>query len=160
MKPERIIWHHSADESKLPQFEKIDAYHKTKNFPHSTLGFFVGYHYVIESDGTLKKARREDEIGAHDKDENYNSIGICLAGNFNIGLPSEAQTKTFTKLLGEIMGRWSIPITKIETHHWDDLTDCPGKNLPENWALLEYLKSQKDLFSRTFLLIGTIKKWL
>src|SRR3990167_1154547 len=121
------------------KFDKINAYHKSKGFPISSLGFYVGYHWLIEPDGTIKKARKEDEVGAHDQGENLDSIGICLAGNFNLNMPPEPQAASAAKLLGEIRDRLNIPITKIEPHRQDDQTDCPGKLLGDNWIILNYL---------------------
>ena len=150
MTPQRIIWHHSADDSQEHQFDKINLDHQSKDFPVSATGFYVGYHWLIEPDGEVKQARPEDEIGAHDKGENLNSIGICLAGNFNAFLPSEEQAAAAAKLVGEIRSRWPIPINRIEPHRWDDTTDCPGLNLPDNWLILEYLKRHESHVVRAF----------
>lgn len=154
MIPTRIIWHHSGDKSLAPQLGKINAYHKTRNFPISRLGFYVGYHWLIEQDGTIAQTRNEDEIGAHDQGENTNSIGICLAGNFNLALPSEAQTKSASLLLGEIRHRWKIPLTRIEPHRWDDETDCPGKLLPDIWLVRQYLERDANPAIRLFFYLG------
>jgi N-acetylmuramoyl-L-alanine amidase len=40
----------------------------------------IGYHYVILLDGTIQKGRIDEEVGAHAKDYNDNSLGICLIG--------------------------------------------------------------------------------
>jgi len=154
MIPRRIIWHHSADNSTAHQFEKINRYHKSRDFLRSSLGFYVGYHYLIEWDGTIKKAREENEIGAHDTGENLNSIGICLAGDFSTHLPSETQVKQIAKLVTEIKSRWDIPITRIEPHRWDDDTECPGKFLKDNWLVETYLEHEGNTMLRAFLWIG------
>ena len=36
----------------------------------------IGYHYVIELDGSIHKGRDENVIGAHCSGQNANSIGI------------------------------------------------------------------------------------
>jgi N-acetyl-anhydromuramyl-L-alanine amidase AmpD len=50
----------------------------------------IGYHFVIRRDGTVEKGRDTDndgdvfdEVGAHAKGFNKNSIGICLVGGMN-----------------------------------------------------------------------------
>lgn len=154
IKPTRIIWHHSADGSTKPQFVKINEYHKTRDFPLSSFNFYVGYHYLIEHDGTIMQARKETEIGAHDTGENLNSIGICLAGNFNIAWPSEAQMASAALLIKQIRGRWKIPLTRIEPHRWDDDTDCPGLNLADNWLINEFLKREGSTALRVFYWLG------
>lgn len=40
----------------------------------------IGYHYVIELDGSIHKGRDENVIGAHCSGQNANSIGICYVG--------------------------------------------------------------------------------
>jgi len=154
IKPTRIIWHHSADASNEKQFDKVNAYHKTRDFPRSSLGYFVGYHWFIERDGSLVQARKETEIGAHDSGENTNSIGICLAGNCNFIMPTEAQSASAALLVKNIRNRWKIPVTRIEPHRWDDSTDCPGTLLPDNWLINEFLQREGTIFTKYFYLVG------
>lgn len=154
MKPQRIIWHHSAINAKRLQFNEIDVYHKTRDFPRSSLGYYVGYHYLVEYDGTVRQARTEEEIGAHDTGENLNSIGICLAGDFTAQLPTEQQAAAVAALVREIRGRHSIPIARIEPHRWDDDTACPGAYLPDNWLVKTYLSREKGLLAKVFYLVG------
>lgn len=158
IKPSRIVWHHSADASAGAQLAKIDAYHKTRDFPKSSLGFYVGYHYLIENDGRTIQTRKETELGAHDTGENLNSIGICLAGNFNLKYPTEAQAASAALLIKDIRTRHNIPITRIEPHRWDDDTDCPGKLLPDNWLIKEFLKREGSIFATYFLKVGEMFK--
>ena len=154
MTPRRIIFHHSDAQAPSPQFAAIDQWHKERKFPLSSMGFYVGYHYVIEKDGTVRQARKEDEIGAHDEGENVNSIGICLVGNFTYSLPTEQQAAAAATLVGQIRSRWPIPVTRIEPHRWDDTTECPGKMLPDNWLTVQYLDREAGIFFKYFLLVG------
>ena len=139
IKPNRIIWHHTADSSNAPQATKVNIYHKSRHFPISSLGYYGGYHYLIERDGTIFQYREETEIGAHDKGENYGSIGICFAGNFNFEQPTKEQEETAAELAEEIILKWSIPLSRIEPHRWNDTTDCPGLILPDNWFVHNYI---------------------
>lgn len=154
MKPTRIIWHHSADSSERPQLQKIDAYHKSRDFPYSKRGYYVGYHYLIERDGTIIQCRDEDEIGAHDTGENLNSIGICFSANFSAQTPNEAQSAAGAILCGEVMQRWGIPITRIEPHRWDDDTECPGRLVEDRWLIKNYLTREKSPAHRAFYWLG------
>ncbi len=43
----------------------------------------VGYHYIIKRDGEIQNGRPADQIGAHVKDYNAVSIGICLIGGID-----------------------------------------------------------------------------
>ena len=40
----------------------------------------IGYHKVIKRDGTIEDGREIDALGAHVKEYNHNSIGVCLVG--------------------------------------------------------------------------------
>lgn len=49
----------------------------------------IGYHYVIRRDGQVETGRQDHERGAHVKNHNENSLGICLVGGIDIdGNPS------------------------------------------------------------------------
>ena len=133
-KPNRIIWHHTGAGGATPQFTRTDRYHKSRGFPRSALGFYGGYHVLIEKDGAARRYRDDEEVGAHDAGENVNSIGIALAGNFNVELPTEPQTAAFRELLLQTMNRWKIPADRIDPHRFGDTTDCPGTNLADTWA--------------------------
>ena len=154
MTPHRIIWHHTADPSPAPQFDKINEAHKARGFPISKLGYYVGYHFLIEPNGTIRTARKLDEIGAHDEGENVNSLGIALAGNFTRQTVSEGQSISAAKLIASIRKTIPIPITRIEPHRWDDATQCPGKFLSDNWMIENFLAREGSLALRTFYEIG------
>src|SRR3990167_8647940 len=96
-KAQRIIWHHSADPARDRQREKINLYHKHRGFPVSSLGFYGGYHFLIEHDGFVHQYRKCDEQGYHDADENGDSIGICLAGNLNLRKPPNEQAASMAE---------------------------------------------------------------
>lgn len=135
-KPNRIIWHHSADGSSGNQFEKINRYHRGLGFPKSILGFYGGYHVLIEKDGTIMRYRADNEIGAHDKDENINTLGICLAGNLSLEHATERQIKSFRDQLLSWMSLHKIPAERIDPHRMGDSTECPGKLYSDDWARL------------------------
>lgn len=130
----KIIVHHSAADAPAPQFDAINEWHKARGFPLSTLGFHVGYHWVIEKDGTVVQARDEDEIGAHDQGENLDSIGICLVGNFDKTDPTTAQEESLGKILVRMLDEYGLTIWSIEPHRKNDATSCYGTRLPDHWA--------------------------
>jgi N-acetylmuramoyl-L-alanine amidase len=66
----------------------IDAWHAARGFkrdPKAVRSFSsnlpaIGYHYVIDINGTVWSGRGLDEIGAHAQNFNARSVGICLIG--------------------------------------------------------------------------------
>ena len=54
----------------------------------------IGYHFVIELDGTIRKGRPLNRIGAHVKGHNKGSIGICYVGGVDKNMkPKDTKTK-------------------------------------------------------------------
>lgn len=157
--PNKIIIHHT-DNNALYQFAATNTHHRdVKRFPESQLGYFGGYHYLIEKDGRFFQYRLETEIGAHDQGENINSIGIALAGNFNKELPTKEQEKALAALLEKIITHWKIPIQRIEPHRWGDSTDCPGWRLQDTWAQQIYLKYKISWIQKILMaLMGQLPK--
>lgn len=143
-----IIVHHSACDDTAPQFARINEWHKERGFPYSELGWYVGYHYVIEHDGLVRRARSDNEMGAHDAGENDHSIGICLAGNFDRTTPSAAQVRSLGQLLVQLVQRYDIRYTDIEPHRRGDDTHCYGLMLPDDWASMVYVAAEPRLSVR------------
>lgn len=138
--PKKIIVHHSADVSADDQLMKINEYHKQREFPESELGYFVGYHYVINKAGRLTQTRNDWEEGAHCRGLNFSSIGICLEGNFDIELPTEEQENTLGELLLRLCGLHNLDVTDIYPHRAFSVTNCYGKKLHSAYAGLIYLE--------------------
>lgn len=128
MTPIRIILHNSADSSSGHQLNKINAYHKEECFPLSTLGYYVGYTYLIEKDGTVIQTRTDSEMQAHTKGFNEDSIGICLAMNGDLERPTQPQLDALKSLLLKKMTQWQIAPANVFPHRaFTNAKTCPGK---------------------------------
>lgn len=141
--PKWIILHHSGGSDAVPlldtsnqTFEMIDQYHKERwdGTTKSSLGYYCGYHYVIEKSGKVTQARQDLEGGAHTIGMNYSSIGICMIGNFDLTMPSLAQTQALVTLLSKLQGRYIIPSSKIVPHRTFAKKTCFGNNLWATWG--------------------------
>lgn len=139
--PDKLIVHHTGGTDANPladtshhTFEIVDAYHKGLWGFRSTLGHYIGYHYFIEKDGKVTQGRADNEEGAHTLGQNTKSIGICLAGNFDATLPTEAQIKALTKLLKELSVKYNIPASNIFPHRKFANKTCYGSKLANDWA--------------------------
>ena len=111
MKIEYIIIHHTGGTDSNPLADTsshtasmIDFYHKSKGWDG------IGYNWFIEKDGRIVKGRDETKVGAHTKGYNDKSIGVCLAGNFDLTTPTKEQTESLKKLLNEKILQYNIPI--------------------------------------------------
>lgn len=70
-----IVVHTSASRpSATVNAKVIKAWHLAKGWKD------IGYHFVINRDGTVEKGRNVDEIGAHVEGWNAQTLGICLVG--------------------------------------------------------------------------------
>lgn len=88
----------------------------------------IGYHYVIELDGSLHKGRSEDVVGAHCSGHNANSIGICYVGGLDkSGKPkdtrTEAQKRAMLKLIKELKIKY--PDAIVYGHNDFSSKACP-----------------------------------
>lgn len=131
-KPQYIIVHHSASPRDTTTVAMIDGWHKTRGFPVSEIGYYVGYHRVILPNGNLFVTRKDSEVGAHTKTAdgmNFKSIGICLTGNFENEEPTQAQKDRLASEVSAICAQHGIPRENILSHGEVVNTLCAGKNL-------------------------------
>lgn len=146
-KPDKIIVHHDGVTRDGPSFDIINEYHKSRDFPVSSMGFYVGYCYLIEKDGTVKQARTEDEEEAHTVGQNWSSIGICMAGNFDVEWPTLQQQEALSKLMYEVATRHNIQPNSIYPHRHFTEKSCYGSRLDFHWAqnlFIAYARSVLD----------------
>lgn len=125
--PEMIVVHHSAA-TENQTIKSIEDYHLSLGWEG------VGYQYLITKYGEVYQGRPEYYHGAHTTGHNNDSIGICLVGNFDISLPTEAQKNALVSLIGDIQERYNIGIDKIYPHRKFANKTCFGKLLPDDWA--------------------------
>ena len=162
-----VICHHSLTPLALDNDKAEKSFnenHKSRGFPKSELGWYIGYHWIIFSDGSLKRYRNDDEVGAHCKEGeiNFKSIGICLEGNFDYELPTDAQKQALLKLITEIQTKYRIPNEKVVPHRkYATYKSCWGKMLPDD--IMNYLRPPiivhwSDIFQKFALDRGWLKE--
>ena len=127
-------------------FEIVNEWHRQLWNFKSSLGHFIGYHYFIDKKGVVTQGRADWEEGAHTKGYNTQSIGICLAGNFDATKPVKAQETALRALLLQLMNKHGIADTDIVPHRKFANKTCYGRNLTDSWAReLVTVKGDNDL---------------
>ena len=127
-----IILHCSATrEGQDIKAADIKRWHKERGFDD------IGYHYVIDLDGTIEKGRDEALLGAHCKGHNATSIGICYVGGCDKSMkPKDTRTpeqkRSMLSLVRKLVNKYKIPVTQIWAHHdFDKHKACPSFDVSE-----------------------------
>ena len=134
-----IVIHCSATKAGVDLKAKdIDRMHKQRGFNR------IGYHYVIDLDGTVETGRPLTMEGAHCNTKGYSgvsynrhSIGICYIGGLDKnGKPAdtrtEAQKKALKNLVVELCGKYEICEVLGHRDTSPDL-DGDGEVEPKEW---------------------------
>lgn len=119
----KIFVHHSASPAATTTTERIDKWHKERGWNG------IGYHFVIHLDGSVHQGRPIHKTGAHVKNHNTGTIGICVCGNFMEEVPSDAQLLSLDLLIRGLMAKYKVPIHHLYGHREMGATECPGDNL-------------------------------
>lgn len=122
----KIIVHCSATpEGKDIKTETIRGWHIKGNGWND-----IGYHYVIELDGSVHKGRDESKVGAHCQGYNFNSIGVCYVGGVAKDgktpkdTRTEKQKESLLALLKELKAKY--PRATIHGHREFAAKACPS----------------------------------
>ena len=91
----------------------------------------IGYHFLVRKDGSVYRGRPENWIGAHAKNSNSFSIGICFEGNYEseTAMPA-AQLKAGQELIAYLKGKYGS--LRLLKHKDVNATSCPGRFFPWN----------------------------
>ncbi|WP_243129562.1 MULTISPECIES: peptidoglycan recognition family protein [Clostridium] len=119
-KPTMLVYHHTAASELTPQ--SINEDHKEKGWGG------IGYNFYIRKDGNIYRGRPEEYTGAHTVGKNYESIGICLEGNFQEENPTEEEKDSLIKLSTDMIIKYNIK--ELIGHKDVYQTLCPGAKFP------------------------------
>jgi len=94
----------------------------------------IGYHWIIDREGSVMPGRAETVIGAHVAGRNRGTIGICMLGGHGSGSNdafeahfTSEQNQAVRALITEIRSRTQI--YKISGHNEYANKACPGFNV-------------------------------
>ena len=124
---DKIILHCTATiEGKDYRAKDIDRWHKARGWKG------IGYHYVIDLDGTVEKGRKDSEIGAHCSGQNSHSIGVVYVG----GLAKDGKTAKDTRtkeqkaalitLVKKLLKQYNLTINNVYCHNQFANKACPS----------------------------------
>ena len=96
----------------------------------------IGYHYLIDRNGTVATGRPVETVGAHVQGHNHGTIGVCLIGGHGSAETdsfeqhfTEHQDKALRHLLADLQHRYKI--AKVTGHNQYAAKACPGFNVPK-----------------------------
>ena len=132
----KIILHCSATpEGKDYSVETIRQWHLDRGLSD------IGYHYVIQRDGTIDKGRPEERQGAHVRGHNRNSIGISYIGGVESKqvdgkwIPKDTRTEdqvcALEYLIEALMNKY--PDATLHGHNEFSAKACPSFDVKEQY---------------------------
>jgi N-acetyl-anhydromuramyl-L-alanine amidase AmpD len=100
----------------------------------------VGYHLLIDRNGTVANGRPLEQVGSHTKGHNTGTVGICLIGGHGSDANDKfaenftpAQDAALQKVIADLIRRYPS-ITRVAGHNQFAAKACPGFNVPGWYA--------------------------
>ena len=128
----KIIVHCSATkEGNNVTASTIDQWHKDRGWR------CIGYHYVVALDGTIEYGRSIYETGAHVKNQNEGSIGVCYIGGLGSSMEAKdtrtPEQKESLLLLLKTLKKMH-PEATVHGHNEFSAKACPCFNANEEYC--------------------------
>lgn len=118
-----IIIHCTATpEGRAVSVEDVDRWHKAQGWR------CIGYHYLVGLRGEVWQGRPLSEAGAHCRNHNAFSIGVCYVGGLGAdGVPADTRTPAQRAALLELLTelRQRFPFAKVRGHRDFAAKACP-----------------------------------
>lgn len=108
-----IAIHHSLTDN-IPGGSDVEAfarYHvETNDWPG------IGYHYVIDADGTVYKCNSATTKSYHVGKHNRFSLGVCLVGDFSNYPPTDIQYQATKELIQQLINAYGVTVDNVLGH--------------------------------------------
>lgn len=107
---------------------------------HLARGFDdVGYHYVVNIDGSIDIGRTPERIGAHCKGHNTYSLGVCYVGGLDAnGKPKDTRTAEQKQALINLLTRLKSEYPGADIlGHRDTSPDTNNNGKVDKWEWLK-----------------------
>lgn len=121
-----IILHCSATpENRDIKAKDIRQWHKNQGWED------IGYHFIIDLDGTVEKGRDEAMVGAHCTNHNSKSIGICYVGGCDKSMNAkdtrtQAQKDALLDLVFLLLQKYHLTLNDVYCHNNFAKKCCPS----------------------------------
>lgn len=141
-KIDRIILHCAATpEGRDVKTETIKSWHVKGNGWSD-----IGYHFVIELDGSVHNGRPIQRAGAHTKGYNATSIGICYVGGMDKNKTpkdtrNEAQRQAMDDLITSLLKEY--PNATVHGHNEFAAKACPSFDVQKEYGHLNPKEAPK-----------------
>lgn len=92
----------------------------------------IGYHFVVDLDGTVEEGRPISQVGAHCSGHNKGSIGICYVGGCDKNMkPKDTRTGlqkiAMFELVHRLLDMFHLTIDNVHCHNdYTNLKACPS----------------------------------
>ena len=132
-KIDMIVIHCSATRADVPLSPRqLEEMHRQRGFDG------CGYHYYVRRDGEICTMRPVDRPGAHAKEYNRHSIGVCYEGGLDEqGRPADTRTELQKRSLRVLVRVLAMDFqTRRIVGHRDRSPDMDGDGVkePEEWT--------------------------
>jgi N-acetylmuramoyl-L-alanine amidase len=139
----KIIWHCTATpEGREVTKEDLYRWHVVNNGWSD-----IGYHYLIQLDGTVVPCRPEHLVGAHVSGQNSDSIGISYSGGImNDGSQrakdtrTDAQIRSMYELTDQLLDKYDLDWSNVHGHNEYAAKACPSFDVQKD------IKEKKNYF--------------
>jgi len=116
-----ITIHHSATSTRQTAQDFARYHVDKKGWPG------IGYHFVINRDGSILKTNSIDTNSYHNGYNNTVAIGICLVGDFTMIIPSGDQIKSCIFLCKKLKKDYKSIKYLVGHKEYGGGTLCPGR---------------------------------
>lgn len=137
--PRKIIIHCTDTKNfKFVNPKAVERWHQMKGWKK------IGYHRLINVDGSVYIGRYFEEDGAHTVGENTRSIGIALVGRDRY---TKAQFDSLKNLISEVKALYHLNFNDIYCHNeFNKDKTCPGMRAAD--LCIWYLRSDPRVIEK------------
>lgn len=141
MKWTGVMVHHSAStDTESVETHRFRREHQEKGWSD------IGYHFVVENVGNeyaVLVGRPLNRSGSHCPGVNKTHIGVCFAGNFELGPPSSGQLEVGAALIAGLLDAFELSTDSVIAHRDRRATACPGSEFLL-WHLLDLVAEKRN----------------